>query len=343
MKKYLNTLFVTAQNSYLNKEGETVVVNVEREKKLQLPVHNLQSVVCFGNVSVSPFLMHHCAANGVGISFLSENGRFLARVQGPVNGNILLRKAQYKAAENEKESLALAKSFVLGKAVNARGVLCRAVRDHADKPGMCDVEQAAARIALEIKKLQRTEDLETLRGTEGEIARVYFSVFDRLITAQKKDFCFNGRTRRPPTDNVNALLSFVYTLLARDCACALEAVGLDPQCGFLHADRPGRDSLALDVMEEFRAFVADRLVLSLINLKQVSAKGFKQNPAGGVEMDDETRKTVLTAYQKRKAEVLKHPFLEETAELGLFFHLQALLLARRLRKDLDAYPPAVWR
>ena len=319
------------------------MVNVQREKKLQLPVHNLQAVVCFGNVSVSPFLMHHCAANGVGISFLSENGRFFARVQGPVNGNILLRKSQYKTTENAAQRLELAKSFVLGKAVNARSVLCRALRDHSGKTGMQEVERASALIALEIKKLRQTKELDTLRGTEGEIARVYFSVFDYLITAQKPDFSFTGRTRRPPTDNVNALLSFVYTLLARDCSSALEIIGLDPQCGFLHTDRPDRDSLALDLMEEFRAFVADRLVLSLINLKQVSAKGFKQNPAGGVEMDEETRKTVLTAYQKRKAELLKHPFLEETAELGLFFHLQALLLARHLRQDLDAYPPVIWR
>lgn len=343
MKKYLNTLFVTSQGAYLNKEGECVVVSVEREVKLRVPIHTLGGVVCFGNVLCSPFLMHHCAENNVLVSFLSENGRFLARVQGPVNGNVLLRRRQYQLADDHSRSATIARSFVLGKALNARSVVQRAVRDHNEKAGM---EQAAATIkhlgAL-IDALREEQDLDAVRGREGDISRVYFGVFDCLITAQKEDFFFRGRNRRPPMDNMNALLSFVYTLLAHDCISALEAIGLDPQVGFLHRDRPGRPSLALDLMEEFRPFFADRLALSLVNLKQVQANGFERTESGAVEMTDATRKTILVAYQKRKTEEMVHPFLDETAKLGVFFHLQAQLLARHLRGDLDGYPPVIWR
>lgn len=343
MKRYLNTLFVTTQGAYLNKDGESVLVNVDREVKLRVPVHTLGGVVCFGNVMCSPQLMHHCAESGVGISFLSEHGRFLARVEGPVSGNVLLRREQYRRADNRDARAGIARSFVLAKAVNARVVLQRAVRDHEGIIGLADLESAARRLTRLAQEVRTETDLETLRAREAEAARVYFDVFDNLILTQKEDFSFKGRSRRPPLDNINALLSFIYVILAHDCAAALQAVGLDPQVGFLHADRPGRAGLALDMMEEFRPFFADRLALSLVNLKQVNGKGFKKTESGAVEMTDGTRKEVLMAYQKRKQEEMVHPFLKESAPLGVFFVLQALLLARHLRGDLDGYPPFIWR
>lgn len=343
MKKYLNTLFVTTQAAYLKKEGESVVVSVEHEVRLRVPVHTLGGIVCFGNVMCSPFLMHHCAQNAVQISFLSENGRFLARVEGSVSGNVHLRRRQYRMADDLAESAALARCMLLGKAANARTVLLRAGRDHGGKDGMDEVAEAATRIGGLLRGLENETDLDAVRGREGDVSRQYFSVFDRLITVQKEDFFFRGRNRRPPMDNMNALLSFIYTLLAHDCTGALEAVGLDPQVGFLHRDRPGRPSLALDLMEEFRPFFADRLALSLVNLRQVQAGGFKQTESGAVEMTDDTRKALLVAYQKRKQEEMVHPFLNESVPLGLCFHLQALLLARYIRGDLDGYPPLIWK
>ncbi|MBM4043807.1 MAG: type I-C CRISPR-associated endonuclease Cas1 [Planctomycetes bacterium] len=343
MKKYLNTLFVTTQGAYLNKEGEAVVVSVDREVKLRVPVHTLGGIVCFGNVMCSPYLMHHCAENNVAVSFLSENGRFLARVQGPVSGNVLLRRQQYRLADDPSASAGIARAVVLAKAANARAVLQRAARDHESKDGMEGVEAAVARIGVLIRAAQDERALDAIRGREGDISQTYFSVFDRLITAQKDAFFFRGRSRRPPLDNMNALLSFIYTLLAHDCVGALEAVGLDPQVGFLHRDRPGRPSLALDLMEEFRPFFADRLTLSLVNLKQVQGDGFSKSESGAVEMTDETRKTVLVAYQRRKQEEMMHPFVQESAPLGIFIHLQAQLLARHVRGDLDGYPPVIWK
>ncbi len=343
MKKYLNTLFITTQGAYLNKEGESIVVNVERQARLRVPIHTLGGVVCFGNVMCSPFLMHHCSEHRVLISFLSEHGRFLARVQGAVNGNVLLRRRQYRMADDAVASAGVARAALLAKAANARTVLQRAVRDHALKNNMPMVDAAVRRIGMLIQLLKQENDLDAIRGREGDISRVYFSVFNYLITAQQDAFVFSERNRRPPLDSVNALMSFIYTLLAHDCVGALESVGLDPQVGFLHRDRPGRPSLALDLMEEFRPFVADRLVLSLINLKQVQAKGFKKTESGAVIMDDETRKMVLTAYQKRKQESMVHPFIKESAPLGLFFYLQAQLLARYVRGDLDGYPPVFWK
>lgn len=343
MKKYLNTLYVTTQGAYLNKEGEAVVVSIERETRLRVPVHTLGGVVCFGNVMCSPYLMHLCAENDVAVSFLSENGRFLARVQGPVSGNVLLRRAQFGASGDKAASAAIARNIVMAKIANCRTVLQRTLRDHGGNPRTDDLEHAVNRLANLLEQAKRAAALETLRGTEGEASRVYFDVFDALITSQKEGFVFEGRNRRPPLDNVNALLSFIYTLLAHDCTGALEAVGLDPQVGFLHRDRPGRPSLALDLMEEFRPFLADRLALSLINLKQLQAKDFKKSESGAVEMSDEARKALLTAYQQRKQEEILHPFVNEKAPLGLFFHLQAQLLARHLRGDLDGYPPFVWK
>lgn len=343
MKKLLNTLFVTTQGAYLCHEGEAVLVRVEKETKLRVPIHTLGSIVCFGQASCSPPLMSLCAERGVAISFLSEQGRFWGRVQGRTSGNVLLRREQYRRTDNPETRAAIVRVIVLAKVANARTVLQRAMRDHDLGTGMEAVERAVRRLGMLLEELRAAADVEVLRGKEGEAANTYFGVFDHLVVSQKEDFFFRQRSRRPPLDNLNALLSFVYTLLAHDVAAALEGVGLDPQVGFLHVERPGRPSLALDIMEEFRPFLADRLVLSLVNLRQVQGKGFRKTESGAVEMTDETRKEVLVAYQKRKQEDIQHPFLDESAPVGLLPHLQALLLARHLRGDLDGYPPFVWK
>jgi CRISPR-associated protein Cas1 len=343
MKKHLNTLFVTTQGAYLAKEGETVVVKVNQEIRLRVPIHTIGGIVCFGNVSCSPFLMGFCGENGVGISFLSEYGRFLARVQGPVSGNVLLRREQYRRADDQEYSAQMAKAFVTAKIANCRTVLQRVLRDHAQKLDDDTLRRSISDLSRTLTSLELNQSLDSVRGLEGDAAHTYFSVFDHLIVAQKESFTFQERNRRPPLDNVNCLLSFLYTLLMHDCRSALESVGLDPAVGFLHRDRPGRPSLALDIMEEFRPFLADRLTLSLINLRQVQDKGFNKTEAGAVMMNDETRRTLLVAYQERKQEEIQHPFLDEKVTIGLLFHVQALLLARCLRGDLDGYPPFIWK
>jgi len=343
MKRHLNTLFVTTQGAYLAKEGETVVVKADGKIRLRVPIHTIGGIVCFGNVGFSPFLMGFCAQSDVGISFLTENGRFLARVQGPVSGNVLLRREQYRRADDLKFSAEMARAVLTGKLANCRTVLQRAIRDHSDKLDKDRVEQASQHIRGSLRRLQSDLVLNALRGIEGDAAHAYFDVFDQLIISQKQDFAFRERNRRPPLDKVNCLLSFLYTLLMHDVRSALESVGLDPAVGFLHRDRPGRPGLALDIMEEFRPFLADRLALSLINLSQVQKKGFRRTEAGAVLMDDEIRKAVLVAYQKRKQDEIMHPFLNERVTIGLLFHTQALLLARYLRGDMDGYPPFIWK
>lgn len=343
MKKLLNTLFITTQGAYLSKEGETVVVKIDGEVVMRLPIHTLGGLVCFGQVSCSPYLMGFCAENGVAISFLTENGSFLAKVQGPVSGNVLLRREQYRRADNLDASAEIAKAMLTGKLANSRTVLQRLLRDHSEKVDTDAISGASQRLVSAMRRLQTESSLDCLRGIEGESADAYFSVFDHLITCQKDDFPFSQRNRRPPLDNVNCLLSFVYTILMHDVRSALESVGLDPAVGFLHRDRPGRYGLALDLMEEFRPYIADRLVLSLINLCQVQGDGFKKKETGAVWMEDETRKTVLVAYQKRKQEEIEHPYLKEKLEIGLLPYVQALLLARHLRGDIDAYPPFIWK
>jgi CRISPR-associated protein Cas1 len=343
MKKHLNTLYVTTQNSYLFKEGESVVVKVENENRLRLPIHTLDGIVCFGAVSMSPFLMHHCAENDVSVSFLSEYGKFLARIQGPVAGNVLLRREQYRRADNPAASADITRSFLIGKLSNTRAVVRRAMRDHAEKTNTQTLQKAEQRLTQYLQRLTTPRPVDELRGIEGEAAASYFEAFPQLITANDPAFIFSGRNRRPPLDPVNALLSFVYTLLVHDCRSALEGVGLDPCVGYLHCDRPGRPSLALDLMEEFRSFLAERLVLSLINLKQIQAKDFNDSAGGAVTMTDISRKEVLTAWQKRKQEEITHPYLGEKCKVGLLPHLQAQLLARHLRGDLDAYPPFIWK
>jgi CRISP-associated protein Cas1 len=343
MKKLLNTLFVTTQGAYLSKEGETVVVKTDGEVVLRLPVHTLGGIVCFGQVSCSPYLMGFCAENQVAISFLTERGGFLAKVQGPVSGNVLLRREQYRRADDLKASATISRAIVTGKIANCRTVIQRALRDHSEKVDVGAVSQASQKLANSVRRLQLETPLDVVRGIEGESANAYFAVFDHLLTSQKDDFRFHERNRRPPLDNVNCLLSFIYTLLMHDVRSALESVGLDPAVGFLHRDRPGHYGLALDLMEEFRPYVADRLTLSLINLGQVQARGFKKKESGAVWMDDDTRKTVLVSYQKRKQEDIEHPFLKEKMAMGLLPYAQALLMARHLRGDIDNYPPFIWK
>jgi len=343
MKKHLNTLYVTTQGAYLAKEGETVVVKVDGKACLKLPIHTLGSIVCFGQVNLSPFLMHFCSEQKVCVSFLTENGRYLAKVQGPVSGNVLLRRNHYRKADDADFTKQMARLVVAGKIVNSRSVLQRSIRDHSQKTGSEEIKKASASLKAKLNELQPNPSLDSIRGAEGDAARTYFNVFDHLITSQKQSFKFNGRSRRPPLDNINCLLSFLYTLLVHDIRSALEAVGLDPQVGFLHRDRPGRPGLALDMMEEFRPFIADRLALTLVNLNQVRPSGFQKTASNAVVMDDDTRKTVLISYQKRKQDEILHPFLEEKVSLGLLFHVQAMLLARCLRGDLEAYPPFIWK
>lgn len=343
MKQHQNTLYVTTQGAYLAKEGETVLVRVENETRLRLPIHTLGGIVCFGQVSVSPFLLGLCGERGVAISMLTENGRFLGRFHGPVSGNVLLRREQYRRSGDETASATLAKAVVAAKIANGRAVLLRGQRDRPEAAGNDALKGASDALAAQLAVLRLAAELDSVRGIEGQAARLYFGAFDHLISQQKETFFFRQRSRRPPLDNMNALLSFLYTLLRHDVEAGLESVGLDPAVGFLHRDRPGRPSLALDLMEELRAPVADRLALSLVNLKQVQGSGFRQSETGGIVMDDDTRKVVLVAYQKRKQEEVTHPFLGEKTTIGLVPHLQALLLARHLRGDLDAYPPFVWK
>lgn len=338
MRKLHNTLYALSEGMYLHHEGEALVAEREHHVVMRLPMHTLEGVVAVaGNVTISPHLMNRCCERGVAISYLDRNGKFLARVQGPVSGNVKLRMEQMAAYNDAARKGRLARSFVIGKVMNARNVLLRRLRDHGEDSS---VEAAAEKLKAALGHLRDLEsDLPAIRGIEGEAAAVYFGVFDRLRTIESEAFRFEQRNRRPPRDPMNALLSFVYVLLAHDCRGALECVGLDPQVGFLHEVRPGRVSLALDLMEEFRAVLADRLVLSLVNLRQVTERDFKVTESGAVTMSDEARKTVLAVWQKKKQEEVLHPFLNEKMALGLLPHCQALLLARHLRGDLDAYPP----
>lgn len=338
MRKLLNTLFVTTIESCLNRDGENIVVKVDNKELFRIPIHNIEGIVCFGFMGASPSIMSLCAERRVALSFISTSGRFLGRITGPVSGNVLLRRKQYRIADDPITCLEISKLFIAGKITNSRTVLQRALRDHSQTINISTLEEAVTKLSLKQKQVLKSKDQNELRGYEGESAMIYFSVFNQLILHQKEDFKLDGRNRRPPLDNVNALLSFTYTLLMHEVIAALESVGLDPCVGFLHVDRPGRQSLALDMMEEFRPFLADRLVLSLINRKQVSNKGFIKQPSGGVIMDETTRKEVIIAWQKRKQEEIIHPFLEERVPIGLIPYCQALLMARYLREDLDNYP-----
>ena len=342
MKKLLNVLYVTNPEAYLNLDGENIVVKKDENISMRLPLHNLENIVCFSYLGASPALMGACAERNIGLCFLSPNGRFLARIIGKVKGNVLLRKKQYLVSEDEAESVRIAASFLIGKVVNCRKVIERALRDHTLLVDTQALAAASASLKETTRAIPDCKTIEDLMGFEGSAAKIYFGMFDELILQQREDFYFKERSRRPPLDNLNSLLSFLYTLLTNDVASALETVGLDPYVGFLHQDRPGRPSLALDLMEELRPVFADRLALSLINRRQITGKGFTQKESGGILMDDETRKNVLTAWQERKKEEIVHPYLKERIPFGLIPHVQALLLARFLRGDLDAYPPFFW-
>jgi len=337
MKHHLNTLYVTTQETYLAKDGQCLAVHQEGKLKAKFPIHTLESVVMFGQISASPFLLGHCAENNVAVSWLTEYGRFLASMSGATRGNVLLRREQYRQADDLSRAAELARSLVIGKVANCRTVLRRTARERPNPA----LDRAADTLSSVLDRLNPGLPLDVVRGLEGEAANIYFGVFDALIS--NREFSFTGRNRRPPLDPVNALLSFLYTLLTHDVRGALECVGLDPNVGFLHRDRPGRPSLALDLMEEFRPYLADRLVLTLINLRQIKAKDFKKRESGAVEMNDETRKLLLTAWQERKREEVEHPFLQEKMTVGFLWQIQARLMARHIRGDLEIYPPFVVR
>jgi len=346
MRRQLNTVYVTTEGAWLRKDGENIVMEVEGETRARLPAHMLDSLVCFGRVLVSPPLLGYCAEQGICVSYLSPNGKFLARVEGPVSGNVLLRREQYRRSDDGMRCAAIVRNLLVGKVHNQRAVVSRGLRDYGDdlppeaRDALAHTDKRLKRIGA---RLLGEAPVDVLRGLEGEAAQAYFGVLDHLIRVPDAAMRFGGRSRRPPTDAANALLSFLYTLLTHDCRSALETVGLDPAVGFLHRDRPGRPSLALDLVEEFRPVFADRLALSLINRKQVSARDFTRLDNGAVLLKEDARKTVLTAYQERKREQLRHVFLDEKLDIGLFPAIQAQLLARHLRGDLDAYPPFLWK
>lgn len=342
MKKLLNSLYVTTPGLYLKKDGLAIAVCRRRETLTRLPLHNLNSIVVFGAVMVSPRLMAECVHNRIAVVYLDECGRFLARVEGPVSGNVLLRRTQYRAADDAARSLTIARGMVLGKIVNSRNVLLRFLRDHPENHRV-EISGAVDFLKGLLRRVKVASEVDALRGVEGAAAECYFSVFDRLIVNDSEKFRFRGRNRRPPTDAPNALLSFAYTLLGRETASALAAVGLDPSVGYLHADRSGRESLALDLLEEFRAPFGDRLVLSLLNLNRLTPREFEYSGSGAVKLTEAGRKIFLSAYQERKREVLTHPFTGEPVCIGLLPFLQARLLSKYLRNELDAYPPFIWR
>ena len=339
MRQHLNTLFVTRENAYLAKDGAAVDVRQNGQSLLRVPLHNLDGIVALGyDIGASAHLMAACAEAGVTLSFCSPNGRFLAAVQGFTPGNVLLRRAQYRASDSPEASLRLAAPMIAAKLANARTALLRAQRDHGPDAAL---ESTAAFLANGAANALRADSLDTLRGIEGDAASRYFAIFSRLI--KPEEFTFSGRVRRPPTDPVNALISFFYSLLAHDCRSALESVGLDAAVGFLHRDRPGRPSLALDLMEEFRPVLADRAAITLFNRRQLGPKDFRCRENGAIELTDDARKLALTTWQERKQDEIVHPYLEEKTTVGLLPFLQARLLSRRLRGDLDAYPPFIWR
>lgn len=342
MKHLLNVLYVLTEDSYIFRQGETICVKIGGEEKVRVPVHTIESVVCFGNTTVSTPFIQFCGERGVGLTFLSDYGKFYGRINGPVNGNVLLRIRQYASLSDHKKAVMLAKNFVAAKIANARNVLLRSAREQNENEIQEVLRGAANAMALIAKEVNGVASLDALRGIEGLCAQHYFSVFDQMIRVNKNDFYFHGRNRRPPMDNMNALLSFLYVLLTNDICSALECVGLDIAVGWLHAVRPGRPSLALDILEELRAPLCDRVALALVNLKQVQAKDFDSGPEG-IKLTKNGKKTVITVWQSRKKEEIIHPFFEEKVQIGLIPYLQAQLLARYLRGDIDVYPPFYWR
>ena len=343
-RQILNTLYVMTPHSYLHLENDTLRVDVERVKKLQVPLHHLGSVVCLGNVMLSPALMHRCADDGISLVLLDGNGRFKARLEGAVSGNILLRQAQHKQAGDAAFALNVSRAMIAGKLRNARQVLLRGAREAADEADAKTLTAAATTLRASVRNLPQAADLDSIRGIEGDAAKIYFSAMNGIVRRDARTtFAMDGRTRRPPRDRINALLSFLYSMLMNDCRSALEAVGLDPQLGFLHAVRPGRAALALDLMEEFRAIMADRLVLTLINRGQIGANDFVEREGGAVLLEGDARRAVVVAYQERKQEEITHPLLETKMPIGLLPLIQARLLARHIRGETETYLPFLAR
>ena len=334
MKKLLNTLYITRQETYLHKERETIVIKQGDAKLGQFPSLALNNILCFGRVSVSPFLMGYLAEQGIGLSFFTEHGRFLVRIQGPETGNVLLRRAQYRMADRSDEAIGIARLLVGAKIANSRSSIQRELRNHGENSVL---QNTVTKLATSLRRAKHTESINSLMGVEGDAGNAYFSVLQQRI--RSNGFIFNGRVRRAPTDPVNALLSFSYSMITQECVAALQGVGLDPYVGFLHQDRPGRPGLALDLLEEFRAGWADRLTLTLINRQQLKPKNFKQEASGAVRLSDDGRNIFFTHFQERKREELVHPYLNEKVPIGLLPHCQALLLARHIRGDLEYYPP----
>jgi len=343
MKQLLNTLFVTSEDIYLSLEGENVLANRDKEVIARYPLHTLQSIVSFSYSGASPALMGKCAEAGIGLAFCSSRGRFLARVCGGTGGNVLLRREQYRIADDPARCCEIARTMIFGKLSNGAASIQRTLRDHAPRVQDCGLETAAANIRSLLPQILTVSDPDTLRGLEGVAATAYFEVFDHMLLNRKEDFFFRGRSRRPPLDRVNAMLSFAYSLLAHDCASALESVGLDSYVGFLHRDRPGRQSLALDLMEELRPCMADRFVLTLVNNRMIRPEDFQLQDSGAVLLTDDGRRKFLKTWQERKRDILTHPYLGEKMSWGMVPYVQALLLARLIRGDLDAYPPFLWK
>ncbi len=343
MRKLLNTLYITSPDRYLSLDGENVVVQADGKEIGRVPLHNLERIMTFGYTGASPALMGKCAANGIELVFMSGSGKFIARVEGEVSGNVLLRRQQYRYADDKSQCLEISRNIITAKLFNSRWTIERTLRDHQMRIDADKFDNCSQQLKKSIDNARKADDIDTLRGIEGEAAQIYFSVFDDMILQQKDDFSFTTRNKRPPKDPVNALLSFAYSLATSMCTSALEAVGLDPYVGFMHTDRPGRRSLALDLVEEMRSPLCDRFVLTVINKKIISAHDLEKREDGAVILTDNGRRAFITAWQKRKDDELKHPFLDEKIEWGTVPYAQALLLARYIRGDLDAYPPFMWK
>ncbi|MGI6361765.1 MAG: type I-C CRISPR-associated endonuclease Cas1c [Bacillota bacterium] len=343
MKKLLNTLYVTTPLSYLSLENENIVILLEEKEKFRIPFANVEGIVCFGYMGASPALMGKCAENNISLSFLSPSGKFLARVTGKTKGSVLLRKKQYQFAEDRQASLFLAQNIVAAKLFNSRNTIERSIRDNADAVKISKLIDVSKLLKGNLQKAYDFHDLDELRGFEGAYAKAYFSVFDEMILQQKKHFYFTERNKRPPLDNVNCMLSYLYIILALEITAALETVGLDPYVGFMHQIRPGRASLALDLLEELRSYLVDRHILTLINLKQMTNKDFHKKEGGGILLTDERRRKLLDSWQKQKKEKIRHPIINEKIEIGLIPYVQAQLMARFLRGDVEEYPPFLCR
>lgn len=343
MKKLLNSVYISSPDRYLSLDGENLVISLDKEEIGRVPLHNIERIITFGHAGVSPALMGKCAANGIDLVFMNRNGNFIARVEGEVRGNVLLRRQQYRIADDKEKSLGIARNIISAKLFNSRWVLERMIRDHGARIDTELFDKKSAFLKNSIDQARKAEDMDSLRGIEGEAASVYFSVFNDMILQQKDDFYFETRNKRPPLDNVNALLSFSYSLATSMCTSALECVGLDPYVGVMHTERPGRCSLALDLVEEFRSVLCDRFVLTLINKRLINKDAFIKREDGAVILTENGRKDFFAAWKDRKFEVLKHPFLEEKVEWGSLPYVQALLLARYIRGDLDCYPPFMWK